>query len=203
MSLKGYKMSEEHKKKIGLANRGKIRSEELIKRWGQMRKGKPSPKRGIKLSKEHIEKIKIARARQISSGMKGRHLTEEHKRKAVATRMRNGTYRELTTEERLRKKESAPKGQNHYNWKGGVTSNNLIIRNSLEYRLWRESVFERDNYTCRFCGTRGGKLNADHIKPFAYFPELRFAIDNGRTLCVNCHRKTNTYAKRFKLGINE
>lgn len=72
------------------------------------------------------------------------------------------------------------------------------IRKSKEYKLWRKAVFERDDYTCIWCGQRGGYLNADHIKPFALFPELRFAIDNGRTLCVDCHKKTGTWG-RYKM----
>lgn len=67
------------------------------------------------------------------------------------------------------------------------------LRKTAEYILWRKSVFERDNFTCVFCLQRGGILNADHIKPFAHYPELRFAIDNGRTLCQTCHRKTDTF----------
>lgn len=88
------------------------------------------------------------------------------------------------------------RGANHPNWKGGITEINHKIRTSLEYRLWRTAVFERDLYTCRFCGIVGGRLNADHIKSFSQFPELRFAIDNGRTLCISCHQKTDTYGSK-------
>ena len=87
--------------------------------------------------------------------------------------------------------------------KGGITPINMKIRSSREYKLWRKAVFERDNYTCRFCGGVGVKLNADHIKPFALFPELRFAIDNGRTLCEDCHRKTDTWGGRIYIKCLE
>lgn len=80
-------------------------------------------------------------------------------------------------------------GEKNPAWKGGVTPIHEKIRKSNEYVIWRNAVFERDNYTCIWCGQRGEKLNADHIKPFSQFPELRLAIDNGRTLCVDCHRK--------------
>lgn len=86
------------------------------------------------------------------------------------------------------------RGKNHWNWKGGIKPINEIIRHSIEYRLWRESVFIRDNYTCIWCSERGGKLNADHIKSFSLYPELRFSIDNGRTLCIDCHKTTENYA---------
>jgi len=72
------------------------------------------------------------------------------------------------------------------------------IRYSQPYKDWRKKVFERDLYTCQICNVRNGLgkaivLNADHIKPFAYFPDLRFELENGRTLCVSCHKKTPTY----------
>ncbi len=87
----------------------------------------------------------------------------------------------------------ARQGEKSHRWKGGISKIHKRIRHSIEFKLWREAVFERDNYTCRFCGWRGGILHPDHIKPFAYFPELRFSIDNGRTLCVDCHKNTDTF----------
>lgn len=84
-------------------------------------------------------------------------------------------------------------GEKNKNWKGGITPINKALRDSFEYEEWRKNVFERDLYTCRNCGIVGGYLEADHIKPFAYYPLLRFDLNNGRTLCKLCHKKTDTY----------
>lgn len=74
-------------------------------------------------------------------------------------------------------------------WQGGLTAKHTKIRNSDAYKLWRKAVFERDNYTCVYCGDApGGRLEADHIKLFSLFPELRLDLDNGQTLCQPCHR---------------
>ena len=62
-------------------------------------------------------------------------------------------------------------------------------RNSQHYKEWRTSVFERDNYTCQHCNQRGGKLNAHHIKSFKNYPKLRLVVENGITLCLECHKK--------------
>ena len=87
-------------------------------------------------------------------------------------------------------------GEDNPAWKGGITPENAKIRNSSKYTKWRITVFERDNYTCQECGIVGGSLNADHIIPFSVDVDKRFDLDNGQTLCVDCHRKTPTYAGR-------
>lgn len=101
---------------------------------------------------------------------------------------------------------------NHWNWQNGISSENHIIRGSIEYKTWALAVKNRDNYTCQICNKRNGEeLHSDHIKPFSLYPDLRFEISNGRTLCVDCHykygwslfkhrnpRKENAKATHFK-----
>lgn len=103
--------------------------------------------------------------------------------------------------ETLKKKSLVQFAEKGSNWQGGLTEINRAIRKRFKYRIWREAVFRRDNYTCQICAARNGngkyiELQADHIKPFSLFPELRFELSNGRTLCVSCHRKTNTFGHK-------
>ena len=78
-------------------------------------------------------------------------------------------------------------GELNPNWKGGITDEKRRIMNTEDYKQWRQAVFERDNYTCQCCGRQTHDNEAHHLDSFADFEELRFDINNGITLCKQCH----------------
>lgn len=88
---------------------------------------------------------------------------------------------------------TANSGENNPKWIDGRTPENKRVRGLMEYKQWARAVKERDSFTCQACGQVGGVLHSDHIKPFAQFTELRFDLNNGRTLCIDCHKLTPTY----------
>jgi hypothetical protein len=116
---------------------------------------------------------------------------------------------------------AARSGPNHPCWKGGITPVKAIIRRTSEYKNWRLQVFRRDKFACQAddCDGASRTMNADHIKPFAVIlaEENIFTVEqarrctklwdtnNGRTLCVPCHKKTPTFAGRLthKLATNQ
>ena len=74
------------------------------------------------------------------------------------------------------------------NWQGGKSKIGQKLRNTLEYKIWQKAVYQKNNYICQKCKLTGKKLHAHHVQNFAQFPELRLAIDNGITLCIDCHK---------------
>jgi hypothetical protein len=212
MVFQKRKFSKEHKRKLSEAAKGRKNSEEAKRKMSESHKGK-------KLSEEAKRKIGEASLgkklseeakRKISQAMKGnKHgLGQKHsraiKRKLSIVKMGNtcalGCKR---SEETRRKMSEAKKGKNSNGWKGGVSPENELIRKGIEYRLWREAVFARDNWICQECKKRGGELHAHHLKEFSNYPELRFAIDNGLTFCKKCHieihKKDNKVLLKEKL----
>ena len=110
----------------------------------------------------------------------------------------SGKQHSAQTKQKMRESSS---GEKSSNWKGGITEEHYRIRRSRKYADWRKAVFERDGYTCVICNAKSvaGKrirIEADHILQFATHPDLRFDVSNGRTLCVPCHRKTDTWGKK-------
>ena len=156
---------------------GHIVSEETRKKIGAKLTGKPTWSKGKKFSKKHRKNLSIAHKWQkfvyhfTWAGKKRPPFTEEAKKN-----ISNSLIGKMA-------------GSKNPSWKGGITPENHLIRNSIEMRLWRESVFARDNWTDQKTGVRGGKLHAHHIENFSTHPELRFAIDNGITLSDKSHRE--------------
>jgi hypothetical protein len=130
-------------------------------------------------TKESIEKMSLAN--------KGKHYSPETEFKKGVIPANKGTKSPWLSE-RNRLNNPTKRGADSHLWKGGITPINTKFRNSTEYQIWRKAIFERDNYTCQECGQIGGYLNAHHIKPFSMFPKLRLDMNNGITLCKECHK---------------
>lgn len=87
-------------------------------------------------------------------------------------------------------------------WKGGAVSVGRRDRATFEYIQWRKSVYARDHYTCQACGAHNGdgkavELNAHHILNWNDNPSARYDVDNGVTLCSDCHTKYHSiFGKR-------
>lgn len=109
----------------------------------------------------------------------GKKLSEETKKKMSLSRIGRKMSPECLA------KRSGP---NHWQWKGGITDKNAKIRASAEYIAWRNAVYERDYWTCQDCKTKPKRIVAHHINPFNDYPELRFEVSNGITLCRRCHK---------------
>src|SRR3990167_6949958 len=103
------------------------------------------------------------RIKNRDASRKGYRHSEETKAKLLKLHL--GVHRSAEVRQKM-------SGANHWNWKGGISSEHIRIRQSVEYKEWRKAVFTRDNYICQICMQRGGTLQADHIKRFADYPKL-------------------------------
>ena len=81
------------------------------------------------------------------------------------------------------------RGEKSCHWKGNKTAENIMAWSWDEMKIWRKSVFTRDDYTCQACRVKGGYLHPHHVKNFSEWPELRVILSNGITLCKSCHYK--------------
>lgn len=186
---KGIKRSEEVKQKISRSLNGRKPSQEtLLKRGAKIKESWKNPI----IREKRIKGLKEKAGKWIL----GKHLSEETKKKI----------------------SSALKGKKSYLWKGGITSKGTAIRSLFEYKIWRKLIFERDNYTCQKCGEKGKKINADHYpKSFSTIINekniqnieealncpMLWNINNGRTLCEDCHKKTKTYLNNYSKIFTE
>lgn len=188
---KGTHHLEESKRKLSEINKGKILSEEHKRKISEAIKGEKNHNWGKPRSEETKRKIS-----KFHKGMLGKYHSDETRRRI----------------------SEANKGKKSSQWKGGISPIVELIRKSIKYRQWRQSIFIRDSFICQKCGQWGGKLHAHHKEKsfsklieevkanlplldlysgaMAYTP--LWDISNGITLCRKCHKKTKNYLKRRK-----
>lgn len=239
---KGSKLTEEHKRNLSIARKGKKLppfSEEHKRKIGEANKGRSTWTKGIKFTEEHKHRISEShmgskhwrwyggtpecidckkqltdyRSKRCSKCISkflsgenhwlfGKHLSKETKAKMSKSLIGRKGVRTF--------------GKNSPGWIDGRSPLSGLIRNSFENREWIDKIFKRDNYTCQTCTKRGGDLEAHHIKQFhniltEFLQEYNqfspfedketlarlamtykpfWDIDNGETLCEECHRVT-------------
>jgi len=142
--------------------------------------------KGTKFTKEHRDKM--AKAKLGNKWNLGKKRPEHSKRMMGENNPMWGK-RNLKCSQKMR-------GDKNPNWKGGVSLKNQLERASSKMYFWRKAVLARDGYRCQVCKKVGGNLETHHIKEWINYPRLRFIIDNGITLCKNCHQLTPNYRNK-------
>lgn len=178
-----------------------------MQEWPNGKPGKPRIK-GIKMPDSFRQKMS-----KVKMGIKPNESTRLKFRLAKLGKKRAGDPSKWKhTFESKFKNSLAHRGEKSVNWQGGLSSLNKRLRRSLQYRNWRTAVYQRNGYKCIWCGADKKYLNADHIKQYALIIkennistyeqavkcEELWQVNNGRTLCIDCHKETDTYLNKGK-----
>lgn len=162
-----------HKLNVGNNwNKGKTRPEEVRRKISESSKGTKNHFFGKKHSEESIQKMKYSHKGQVAWN-RGKEMSTEHR---SSLKRYWDSLREI-------------KGENHHSWKGGYHKWYQALRRRIDFKEWRKQVFGRDSYTCQICKQKGKYLHPHHIKQVSKYPCLIFDVDNGITLCKECHMR--------------
>jgi hypothetical protein len=178
---------------------------------GRFKKGFKPWNKGMKMPEEHLKKLRVPRKGAGIYVRKPENQTGKYKRTLKHREIISKNHHDVSGKnnpmygkkhkEETRKKISIANGSK----KGWITPFTKALRKCFKYRQWRSDVFTRDNWTCVVCFIRGTYLEADHYpKMFSSILqeynikdmetadscEELWNINNGRTLCKECHNKT-------------
>ena len=205
--VKGFPLTEEERNELSQIAKekgfgkwmlGRKASPETREKLSEIKKGKNNPFYGKHHTEEAIEKNRQAHlgkcgseAPQWKGGLPkcidcGKELKSRYAERCPKCYSIShiGYKMPLAIREKL---SEMKKGKNGSNWKGGISKENERIRRGIEFRLWREVVFTKDDFTCQKYKTKGCEIHPHHIKNFADYPELRFDVNNGITLSEKAH----------------
>lgn len=234
-ALKGKKLTEEHKRKVSESLRGTVFTEErkrklkeaAMRRYAGCAVEKKCELCGVSM-RTTISRLSKGQGKYCSKKCSSNALYKLPKYQKSRERIRQVNIGKKQSPETIKKRSDAMLGKKfpyrpHLNhrgancvaWKGGVSTLQEFIRASFKYRLWRSDVFQRDDFTCQWCGKRGSHIHADHIVLFsellyknkitaleqALRCEELWNINNGRTLCRSCHKIR--HSAKYKKLIQE
>jgi len=152
----------------------------------------------------------------------GKKLTDEHRKKLCVphgqSSFKGKSYEDIYGDDWAVQVEKRRAGRAAHFDRVGRKPKLRTYRNSFLYYEFTRRIFERDDFTCQACGTRGGELHADHY-PVSFivlahrnlvttYEEAQrcaslWDISNGRTLCAKCHRQTPSYGKHLVYQLRE
>lgn len=141
--------------------------------------------------------FKLGHKGYLSTPWLGKKFTEEHKKNISQSNKNN-----IKILKHIKELGIKHRGNKHWNWKGGITDELKALRHTEEYQFWRNKVYARDNWTCQKCDQKLKNLIAHHIQSFKEYPNLRYDLNNGITLCKSCHKKIHDeigIKTRFKI----
>ena len=129
-----------------------------------------------KLSRDIAKKTMLKK--EVRDKIRQAQQTEEYKMKQSISKTgkKNGMY--------------GVRGEKSPRWNNNLTDYERVVgRKTIKDTIWREKVYEKDNYTCVVCGdNRGGNLNAHHLYSHNRYIDKRYDVNNGVTLCEACHK---------------
>ncbi len=143
--------------------------------------------KGKKMSDSFKEKISLIVLEQWKngikrSGMKGKHHSEKTKQKQSIAHLKEKSWR----------------------WNPNRDEVRYDRRNDPEYKQWRKEVFKRDRYKCKINNDDcDGRMEAHHILPWKDYPEERYNINNGITLCQAHHPRKRIDEQRLISVLQE
>lgn len=140
---------------------------------------------------ERQRRSERAKASGAGKWMTGR--TGSPQQKESARQRKGKTYEEIYGEEGAKEEADKRKAANRKRWEEIPKKADRRPKHNgdYHYKEWRQTVFERDDYTCQHCQQRGGALQAHHICSWSKYPDLRYEVENGVTLCIACHKIAN------------
>ncbi|MDB4594021.1 HNH endonuclease [Paracoccaceae bacterium] len=179
------KTVERRLKSEGILLRAKNHSDNIKNSWWQQKTFLRDKYLGEELSTTQIGKIVNASPTTVH-----RWLVEFN----IPTRPTGGSYKQGTkmSAESRKKMSEAKKGKysgsDNPNWKGAEVSEDIRERRSYQSKVWRKACLERDDNCCTICASTE-RLHVHHILEYKDYPDRRWDINNGKTVCAICHEK--------------